>query len=151
MSVKYETEIKKKLIDDVDAVKNDFKDYLFRGVPDIAVLGLISLVMVLVETMCTRLEEIVFVQLLIASGALAISAMVYYVTIYPKWDKTYAEYKARKLCKSLNYYKEETKVLLTALIFMKTKQPKTKLSIVYKLEPKTFEKEKLLQLLYEHS
>ncbi len=139
----------KKLIADVDAMKYDFKDYLFRGVPDIGVVGLILLVMVMVQTLSITTGANVYIQLLITSGAFIVALLVFYTTIYPKWDKIFSEYKAGKMCKSLNYNKEETKVLLTALISLKIRQPKTKLSIVYRLEPEIFTKKSLIQSLYE--
>jgi len=146
--VNYEEEIKK-LIGDVDSAKNDFMDYLRRGIPDILLLSLIMLVILLVQVFGIQKGEEIYVQWLIASGAFIISLIILYDKIYPKWDKTYAEYKAKKMCRSLNYDKKETQVLLTALIVMKNKQPKTELSTVYKLEPTIFAKDKLIQLLYE--
>lgn len=148
MSVDYEEKIKK-LIGDVDSAKNDFMDYLHRGIPDILLISLIMLVMFLVQFFGIQKGEETYVQWLIASGAFIISLLIFYDKIYPKWDKTYAKYKAEKMCKSLNYDKKETQVLLTALIVMKNKQPKTELSTVYKLEPTIFAKDKLIQLLYE--
>lgn len=145
MSSEYEETIKK-LIGNVDIAKNDFMDYLHRGILDILIIGLILLTIFWVSSV-SQIEA--NITLLIASGAFIISLIVFYDRIYPKWDRIYSEYKAEKICKSLNYDKEETKILLTALIFMKTKQPKTKLSTVYKLEPETFTKKSLIWLLYE--
>lgn len=109
-STEYGTQIKK-LIADVDAVRHDFLDILFRGVPEIGLLGVLLLVMVMVESLKVATET--YVALLIASGALASSLIVYYSAFYPKWDETFSEYKARKMCKSLGYDRGETKVLLT--------------------------------------
>ena len=144
MSAECEEKIKQ-LIGDVDSVKNDIMDYLHRGIPDILIIGLILLVIFWVHSVSQTEFSI---NLMIVSGAFIISLLVFYDRIYPKWDKVYAEYKAEKMCKSLSQEKEETKVLLTALIIMKTKQPKIKLSTVYKLEPSIFTKESLIKLLY---
>ncbi len=145
MSKEYDTEIMK-LITDVDSIKYNFYDYLFREVPDIGVIGLLLVVFLMVQTLSIGIEEKVYVQLLIASGALTMSALVFYITIFPKWDVIFSEYKARKICKSLNYDNEETKVLLMALISMKVRQPKIKLSTIYKLEPETFTKKTLYSI-----
>ena len=139
------------LINEVDAAESDIIDYLVRFVPEIGLIGLFLLVIFLVQITGVGVEETVYVQLLITSGALLVSVLLYYIAIWPKLDKIYAGYKARKLCKALNDEREETQVLLTILIFMKIKQPKIKLSTVYNLEPRFFDKERLLKLLYQHS
>jgi hypothetical protein len=89
-----------------------------------------------------------YLQLLISSGALIIAATAYYIVFFTRWDKAFSEYKAGKICKSLKYDKE-VKVLLTALIFMKLKQPNIELQTIYSLEPEIFEKNSLIQSLYD--
>jgi hypothetical protein len=145
--VEYETRIRM-LIGNADSIKYDAIDLLFRAIPDIALLGLFMVLYFLVQTLSLATEEKVYVQLLVGSGALLISAVALYTVFFPKWDKAFSEYKAGKICKSLNYDKE-TKVLLTALIVMKLKQPKIELSTLYGLEPEIFTKKSLIQSLYE--
>jgi L-asparagine transporter-like permease len=146
MSEEYEKKIQK-LIANVDTAKNDFMDSLFKGVIDIAAIGLTLLAILVVQFLGLTIEEKVYVQLLITSSAFIISVWAFYSVIFPKWDKAFSGYKAGKMCKSLNY-DEGTKVLLTALIFMKLRKPKTKLSTVYGLEPEIFTKKSLIQSLY---
>jgi len=145
--MEYEKRIKA-LIDKADPIKYDILDLLFRGVPEIALIGIFFIMYFLVQTTGIATDSKIYIQLLISSGALIISTIAFYVVFFTKWDKAFSEYKAGKICKSLKYDKE-TKVLLTALIFMKLKQPKIELLTIYSLEPEIFEKKSLIHSLYD--
>jgi hypothetical protein len=136
------------LIGDADPIKYDILDFLFRGLPDVALIGVFLIMYLIVQTIGITTDYKVYVQLLISSAAVIISATAYYGVFFRKWDKAFSEYKAGKICRSLKYDKG-TKVLLTALIFMKLKEPKIELLTIYSLEPDIFEKKTLIQSLYD--
>jgi hypothetical protein len=133
----------------VDNAKSDLEDYVFRYLPDITIIGLMYLIIWMVQSLGTTLRIDVYVSLLLSSASVLVALSVYYIAFYPRWEKTFSEFKAGKMCKSLKSGREETKILLTALIFMKSKQRKTKLSTVYNLEPELFARKTLIQSLYE--
>jgi hypothetical protein len=146
-NVEYEARVKV-LIGNADPIKYDILDILFRGIPDIGLICIFLITFFIIQTIDITVDYKLYIQFLISSGALLISAVAFYTVLFRKWDNAFSEYKAGKICKSLKY-DEETKVLLASLIFMKLKQPKIKLMTIYNLEPEIFEKKNLIQSLYE--
>jgi hypothetical protein len=149
---KYEDQIQR-LIADVEKTKNNLNDIVFRGMIDIPYLLVALLILYVVLPPMTTMRSAENLSLLVSSIALITSASLYSFTVFPSWDRAFSNYKAGKMCKSSKYNKEpkkneETRVLLTALIFMKVRRPKVKLSAVYRLEPETFTRKNLIQLVY---